>query len=238
MFILVILFVFISCSDSGNPIKTTEVVGSGRLVSQMRSLPAVHSIDMTAVGDVRVALGSHQMVTVRVDDNVIDHITTTVVNGHLIIGTEPNVSISEYDLTVTATITDCRQIELTGVGNIVSTNSFTVDSLAIALTGVGNIEFELQADYLNTTNAGVGNIVYNGEANRHIIAHTAVGNINSFGLISDTTIIYHGGVGGSEVYVEDYLNVTINGVGSVYYRGAPVIEANIIGSGQLRDANF
>jgi len=53
----------------------------------------------------------------------------------------------------------------------------------------------------------------------------------------DTCYITSTGIGDCEVNVIHILNVTISGVGNVYYKGNPTITSNITGLGQLIDVN-
>jgi hypothetical protein len=41
----------------------------------------------------------------------------------------------------------------------------------------------------------------------------------------------------AEVHATQFLDVTISGLGSVYYKGHPTITENITGGGSLIDAN-
>lgn len=62
-----------------------------------------------------------------------------------------------------------------------------------------------------------------GTANTLNITHAGVGKISAFDLTSDVCDINHAGVGGIEVTVNDELDVTIAGVGTVFYKGNPTI---------------
>ena len=44
-------------------------------------------------------------------------------------------------------------------------------------------------------------------------------------------------MGSAEVRVQRTLDATITDLGDIYYKGTPVIDSNISGSGKLVDAN-
>lgn len=226
-----------SCSDDDNPVFPEQVTGSGDLITEERTLSEFHSVDLLTVGVVRLTSAAEQSVSITVDDNVMQYIVTTVVNGELRISSDPSVSLTNFDLTVNLAMTDLESLTLSGVGTIISLSQFEVDSLDIVLSGVGNITMGLQADYLMTSLSGVGSLNLNGAVAYHDCLHGAVGSISSFPLISDTTIAILSGVGSAEVYVNDTLDVTISGSGSLYYKGQPVVVENISGTGQVIDAN-
>lgn len=254
---LLIMTIFVSCSDDNNPTgPKMEIKGSGNIVSEERVATAFRSVDFTSVGNVHITSGATQLVTISADDNVIEHIFTTVSKGVLKISSDPAVNLSEFDLDVYLTMTDLEKITLTGVGNIVGTNTFLVDTVELMLDGVGNIDFNLDSDMIYATLEGVGNFNLNLEAGRlvsalngvgninlegsapyHQCVHTSTGSILAFNLITDTSYVVQTAVGYTELYVNDYLNVIISGLGSVYYKGHPSIDVIISGTGQVINAN-
>ena len=83
----------------------------------------------------------------------------------------------------------------------------------------------------------MGSIILDGEVDKHQITHSGVGSILSYDLLTDTTLATLSGVGDAQIYVSDYLNISIEGDGSLYYKGFPTIIQNITGNGQLVDDN-
>lgn len=254
---LLIMIIFVSCSDDNNPVgPKIEIKGSGNIVSEERVATPFHSVDFTTVGNVHITSGASQLVTINVDDNVMEHIFTTVSNGVLKVSSNPNANLSEFELDVYLTMTDLEKVTLTGVGNIVGTNTFLADTVELTLDGVGNIVFNLDSDMIYAMLEGVGNFNLNLETNRLMSALNGVGNINlegstpyhqcvhtstgailAFNLITDTSFVVQTAVGHTEVYVNDYMNVIISGLGSVYYKGHPTIDVTVSGTGQVINAN-
>ena len=231
----VLLFLF-SCkaptdSDSGT------IIGSGTLVTQVRSHVPFHSVELFTVGTVNVRSGSEQKISITVDDNILEYVRTTVSNGSLLINLDPGRRFSNLNLTIDLTMTDLEALSNSGAGSITGINPFAVDNVRLNLAGAGHIILELDAAELDSTLSGAGNIVLNGSVGLHGIAHSAAGNVLAFGLITGTTNISMSGAGRAEVYVNQLLDVTISGAGSVYYRGRPTVVQNITGTGQLIDAN-
>ncbi len=229
----------ISCSDDDNPESPpTQITGSGDPASELRTLPEFHAVTLSTVGTVWVSVGQAQSVRIQVDDNVMDYIITTVVNGELFITSDPSVSLSDFDLYVTLATTDLEGLTLTGVGTMESEgNILDLDSFYVNLSGVGNINVRLLADYMRSTLSGVGDVSVEGSVNFHRIIHSAVGTITAYECSTDTTVAVLSGIGNAQVFVNDYLNVTIGGRGSLYYMGMPDITSVITGTGQLIDAN-
>jgi hypothetical protein len=237
LIIFLVLILGGACSDGDNPITRDEITGSGVMTTVGRTLPDFQTVIFTTVGDVNLTSGAEQVVSITVDDNISDYIITTVENGILTIGSDPNVNVKEFDLTVNLTMTDLEKLSLVGVGQFAGTNQFESGNIDISLSGVGNIIINLNTDFLNTSLSGVGNVVLTGGVDMHQCINSGIGDINAFGLESDTTVAVLSGIGSISVYVTDSLDVTLTGVGSLYYRGSPSITQNVTGYGQVINAN-
>jgi hypothetical protein len=232
-----LLIFFISCSDDDNPVSRQKITGSGDLITESRTVSPFHSINLITVGNIHLAQGATQSVSITVDDNVMDYIFTTVSNGVLTVSSDTGVNVTDFDLILNITMIDLEDLTLTGVGNIISANTFNADLVDIFLYGVGNIDLSLNVDRLTSIFSGVGNFNLLGSANRHLITHSAVGNMNAYSLVTDTTIAVLSGVGNAYVSVNDTLDATITGMGSLYYKGDPAVHQTITGQGRVIDAN-
>jgi hypothetical protein len=239
--ILIFLCIFtiggLSCSDDDEPTSSSTIKGSGNIISRVRTLPPFHSINHSMGGDINLVSGTTQEVVVTVDDNIIDHIVTEVENEVLRIYIAQGVNLSDFNLTLDLTMTDLETIATSTPGDVISYNTFEIDSLEIAHAGAGSLTMSIDADYLFSTPNSAGNFILNGSVIRHESHCAHEGRVQCFGLYTDTTIIYLFSVGNAEVYVDSYLEVRIAGVGSLYYKGNPTIDQTITGTGQVIDAN-
>jgi len=233
----VLVLLIISCKETPTVSTPELIVGSGRLVTEVRSLTHFHSVDLNTVGNVNVTYGAVQRVSVTVDDNILEYIRTTVSNGNLIIDVDPDKRLSNFNLTVDLTATDLEEFSNSSAGSINGKNKFTVDSVRLDLSGAGGMSLQLEANQLSSSVSGAGNIVLSGKVSTHQLEHSGAGNLLAFDLITETTIINLSGAGKAEVYANQLLDVTISGAGSVYYKGRPTINQNITGSGSLIDSN-
>jgi len=227
----------VSCDDDDDPVSSQDIAGSGVMDTEERNVGAFHSVELSTVGNVHLTYGMTQSVSITVDDNIMDYITTSVSGGWLTISSPANVTLRDFELSVDITMTDFEGLDLKGVGNFISMNLLAADTAEIVLSGVGNMFLEIDTDYLTTIHSGVGNFNLIGNTETHSLNLSGIGDIAAFEFVTDTTIALLGGVGNAQVYAEDYLDVIIGGTGSLFYKGDPTITQVITGSGQVIDAN-
>jgi len=101
------------------------------------------------------------------------------------------------------------------------------------------IRFDITVAELNDIKLiGVGYFELSGDfQDELVISLVGVGNINAYDLEVGNCTIVSTGVGDCKVLVRDELDVSILGVGSVYYKGEPTISQNVTGVGQLINDN-
>ncbi len=236
IFSLLILLI-LSCKDKTPTTSTKVIQGSGTLITELRLLGSFHSVDLTTAGTVNITFGPAQEMSVTVNDNILEYITTIVNNGKLTIGIESGVQVSNLDLTVNISMPDLERLSLSGAGTIIGNNKFIGDSVSLTSTGAGEIRLQLEVDQLGSSLTGAGEIFVSGKARQHQIQISGAGTIHAFDLLTETTTVNVTGVGNVEVNVSQLLDVNISGAGSVYYKGYPTITQNITGTGSIIDAN-
>jgi hypothetical protein len=232
---LALVVLSISCSKkiSDNII----VIGSGVLTTEVRALPSFHSIELRTVASVELTYDTLQEVSVTVDNNVLQHITTAVNSEVLVIDVAKGVQLSNFDLTLDLHMTDLEGLTVSSVGLIQGQNLFQADSVSLALNSVGSINLQLEADLLTSSVSSVGTLTLGGLVDKHLCTDVNVGTLHAFDLAADTSDITLNSSGNAEVLVSDLLTVVINGSGSLYYKGNPTIMQTINGSGTVIDAN-
>ena len=90
---------------------------------------------------------------------------------------------------------------------------------------------------LDAQHDDVGDIVLSGSSAKEFVSLSGVGDYDGFDLITDSANVYLDGVGDIKVSVKDHLKVVAKGVGKVYYKGDPVVDANVSGTGELIKVN-
>jgi uncharacterized spore protein YtfJ len=209
---LAILFIA-GCTDhSSNP---DQIVGSGKLISEPRSLPAFTGIQVTGIAKVVIKQDSVQSLRIEADDNIMDHITTAVNNGLLVIGLQQG-SYSNVTINVYATMKTIDRLECVGTADFVTSGSIRSDGITCRVTGSGTMTLS-------------------GTTTNQTIEVTGTGDVHNFGLVSTHCAATITGLGNLEVNVTQQLDAVVSGSGSIVYTGNPgVVNKTIVGIGSVR----
>jgi hypothetical protein len=181
-----------------------------------------------------VTTGAAEALTVRAEDNLLEHVGTVVQSGTLWIETESNVDIQptlgiDFDLTATSLDT----VGLLGVGDI-DVDALDANEINLVHVGVGSIAVgSVDASTLVATVGGVGSITLAGQVTRQGIVVSGEGDYQAENLQSTHAEVTISGTGDVTVAASATLDVTISGTGSVYYVGNPVVTSVITGTGDV-----
>lgn len=233
-----LLLILAACQDRNHIHGPGQNIhGSGNLVTETRQLASFNSLEINTVADVQLNRSATQQVTVTVDDNVMQYIITRVDSGVFTLSTDPDVSLSDFTLTIHITIPDLASVTVNSVASVISGDSFNADDLLLTMNSVGTISLNIAAREVFSTNNSVGTIDLRGTTVIHRAVVSSVGSITAFELATDTTLATANSVGSAYVRANDFLRATINSTGSIYYRGHPEIQLIDNGTGSLIDAN-
>lgn len=209
----VLLLASMACAFAS--IAPERVVGSGKVVSETRSVSGFSSVTLQGSAEVDITFGTVESVVVKADDNILPLIETTVQGGRLIIATKSNASITTVNpIRVSVTMKTLQGLTLSGSGNM-NVSGLVGKDLAIALPGSGNITVKGTADSLNISLNGSGDIICKGLKARSVTA-----SLNGSGNI--------------QVYASESLDGKILGSGAIHYDGNPAkVSKSISGSGSI-----
>ncbi|MFC1724164.1 head GIN domain-containing protein [candidate division KSB1 bacterium] len=222
--------------DSGTD--NAEIIhASGVLTTRELSLADFRSVEISTAGTVNITYGTEQEAIITVDDNIFEHLTISVRNRILRIDVKSGYQVRNMDLTLDLTMTDIEELRTNSAGSFIGQNKFTADNVRLETNSAGRIELELDADILTTRINSAGYVKLAGSVRNHNAVVNSAGSLLAFDMLSNFAEISLNSVGRAEVYVTGSLNVNITSIGSLYYKGWPVISRHVTGAGGIIDAN-
>ena len=196
-------------SDSG------QIVGSGKIISQSRSVPTFTGIQVTGIATVVIHQDTVQSLRIEADDNILDRVTTAVNNGLLVIGLQQG-SYNNVTINVFASMKTIERLESVGTASFVSSGPIQTDAITCRITGTGTMTLT-------------------GTATDQTIEVTGTGDVHNFGLISNHCSATISGLGNVEVNTTQQLDAIVSGSGSIIYSGNPgVVNKTVAGLGSVR----
>lgn len=229
-FLAALAFVFLSCSndidnnvpDPGNtypPNSFNCIEGAGSIVTESRTVAdPFKRIENILHANLFLSQGTFEDIVIEGQQNLIDAVRTTVVNGTLVLDQSECVANSE-PINIYITLPEMESLKQSGWGDMVFENDFVLTDLQIDLEEVGDITLRGAVEVLD------------------IELGPGLGFIHAFDMVSDLCEVRLEGVGDVEVFVNEELEVILSGTGNVYYKGNPTLITDITGTGAVIDAN-
>jgi Putative auto-transporter adhesin, head GIN domain len=189
---------------------SSTVQGSGVSASQARSLPPFSSIHLAGSNRVTVYVGGEQSVVVHADDNLIEHVTTNVRDGALVVS-ETGSYATTSPMAVDVTVPELDSVTLSGSG-------------ILGVEGVSSRAFVVRAP-------GSGIIKASGTANALDASLDGSGDVQLQDLLAQDARASVSGSGRMQVHATRTLVASISGSGAIFYTGGPQVTQSISGSG-------
>lgn len=223
----------LSACDSN---EITCIRASSNTTTETRDISDYTGVVMNTVGRLIVAQGPEYSFKISGPENVVSLTKAELQNNLLVIGTDACFN-GDYELVIEVSAPQVDLINLSGIGTIETATPLTGDIIEVELIGIGTVDAEFVANTLHTTMAGQGTLIYSGSVDKHELVASGEFTLKGYTLITNHTVIEQIGIGTSEVTANETLTVTMEGSGSVLYKGTPTITSNITGTGEIVNTN-
>ena len=186
---------------------------SGTAATQSRTVATFSHLDLAASNNVTITVGRPQSVVVHADSNVINHVTTDVVAGTLVIGNTGSVT-ARGPVSVEVSVPSLTALRLSGSGQIAATGIST-PQLTVTISGSGQLSAAGTATRLDVTINGDGQAKLGQLTARDVHA-----------VVSGSGLI--------QVTATTSLDAAIPGSGTIIYSGNPAqVTTSVTGSGTV-----
>ncbi len=198
-----------------------RIRGNGNIKTEDHNVSGFKNIDCNASADVYITQGEPAGVKVEGDDNLLPYIEINQEGDRLVIRERSHINLDPTDgLKIYVASPEFNSINASGAGDIVGQTKITSsDELNIRLSGAGDIRMEVNAPTVVCTLSGAGSAYLKGQAKNVDIELSGVGSTHCYDLQAENTKVDVSGVGSAEVFASVKLDATVNGVGSINYKG-------------------
>jgi hypothetical protein len=213
--VTLVVVLLVGCSKDDVVVNNNQIVGSGKLVTQIRIVDTYNGIQVTNFAKVAITQDTVEQLRIESDDNVIEHVLTSVSRGTLVVGLE-NGSYNNVTVNVYASMKSIKRLESVGAADFSTTNLLQTDSILCRITGTGTITLTGNAFFEQVEIIGAGSI-------------------HNFDLVANHCVTTIAGSGAIEVNAASRLDAFITGTGSIVYDGHPqTVQQIVTGVGSVK----
>ena len=225
LFFLSAIVLLISCDYT---------TGSGKVITEKRTVGSFSGISVSNAIDVEVKIGPVAAVEVVADDNIIEHIVTSVSGGILKIGIENLHSISNSHLKVYITNPVLKSVNVNSSAEVKVLDVIKDDGkLSFHSSSSADIEAEVEA-----VASSSGSVTLTGRTKNYKAEVSSSGDIKSAGLLSENTDVSANSSGSADVHASISLNADASSSGSIDYHGAATVKQKVSSSGSVEKKDW
>ncbi len=212
--------------------------GAGPRTTEDREVAGLD--DATAValetsGDVVVEIGDTPSLTITAGERVLDRLTAEVRDGVLVLGNEQRGWGDHGEIDYHLVLTELQAVHVRGSGDVEAAET-TAAQLDVVLEGSGDVRVSgVDVDALRVQLDGSGDVELAGRADAQVVDIQGSGNYLGRELASSDATVSIDGSGDAEVDVDGALRATVEGSGVVTHTGGAEVEADVQGSGTVRE---
>lgn len=194
------------------------VPGSGNVVAEDRAVEGeFDAVELQGPPNVTIKVDAQverPTVVVTTDDNLLQHVTTTVENGALVIDIEEEISPTK-GIKVEITMPRLSAVRLLGSGDV-DASGIEAEAFKASVTGSGNVKLM-------------------GKAASAELAVTGSGDLRAEGLSVATAKARVTGSGDLSLSASDSADAKVTGSGDIVVHGSPKqLSKSVTGSGDVR----
>lgn len=213
-----------------------KVVGDGPIITETRAVREFSELEFGVPGELEFIESDQQEITVEAQRNIAEVIETYVTGNELRIKVWDGKRIRTSEpVRIIVKAPAVHAFAVSGPG------SMTIDSIQhsgttrLRLSGSGKIIAQkLESASLEARISGSGSIeVWEGIVEHEDINISGSGDVDLVEVEATKASTQTSGSGNIRINVSDELDVRISGSGDVFYKGAPVVNVSVSGSGRL-----
>ena len=155
---------------------------------------------------------------------VFDYIDIYHEGQQLVVSTtekSKNITKLFRSVTIKVYVSSLNAVSLSGVGSVKMEEELKSNTFIATLSGTGNMNLKLECDSFKGHVFGTGGLNIIGSAKSLVVTVEGIGSFNGYEFEALDVEATVSGVGGAKVYASQALTATINGVGSIRYKGDP-----------------
>lgn len=209
-------------------------IDTGPRSTEEREITDVTAVALETSGDLVVELGDAPSLTVTAGERVLEHLTSEVHDGVLVLGAERRGWDNRGEIDYHLVVTDLEAVHVRGSGDV-EADAATAGSLEVVVEGSGDVRIaDVDVDALSVRLEGSGVVELAGRATSQEVRLDGSGDYDGRELRGEDVAVAVAGSGDADVHATGSLHASVEGSGSVTHTGGADVESDVQGSGAVR----
>jgi putative autotransporter adhesin-like protein len=204
----------------------------GEIITENRLIETCSKIDIEIPSNVELVIGHEPNISITACESYLNEISTSVRRNKLIISGNVCNAITN-DIRIILTLPEFSEIEISGSADVFSDSPLKSDFIDLNISGSGDINLNLFSNEVDCNINGSGTILLTGTCQKLKTEINGSGNFRGLGLNAYKADVKINGSGNASVQALNKLNAKVNGSGEIQYSGDPEIKIGISGSGRV-----
>lgn len=215
-----------------------KIKGNGNVVTIERSVGDYDAVALAGWFDVDLVAGNEGEITLKGEENLLEHIKTEVKDGKLVIKVEKGVNLRPSNwgqgIHITVPIESINAATLSGSGDIVGKTTIKANNFKTSIAGSGDISLTIESKFVIANISGSGDIELSGRTSDLEVRVSGSGDIEAYNLESEFVKVTVSGSADVKVTANEMLTARVSGSGDISYRGNPKkVDTKTSGSGDI-----
>ncbi|MGB5229076.1 MAG: head GIN domain-containing protein [Eudoraea sp.] len=217
-----------------------KIKGNGNIVTVERSTEEYDAIAVAGWFDVILVDGQEGKLSIKGEENLLEHIKTEVKEGKLVIKVKKGINLQpsswkkDGGIYVTVPVESVNEVSLSGSGDIVGKKTISASEFSTNMSGSGDITLDVESKTVSASMSGSGDINLSGTTEVFDVQISGSGDIEAYDLIADNVDARISGSADIKVTANKMLKARVSGSGDIHYRGdATKIDTKSSGSGDV-----
>lgn len=235
------LILIILTVTAANAQRNKKIKGNGNEVTIERSTQEYSGIAVGGFFEVELIEGKEGTITLKGEDNILEHIKTEVINGTLTIKKRKNLNLRpsfRYRVFITVPVESIDAIRSSGAGKLYSSKTLKAVHLKIRSSGSRNLDLIIKATSVTTIVSGSCNIKLSGSTEKLNATSSGSSNLNGYEFAVDMVEATSSGSSNIRVTANESINARASGSSNVKYKGNPEkVNVKTSGSANISKKN-
>jgi hypothetical protein len=214
-----------------------RIKGNGNTITQTRQTANYDKVSVSGSFDVQLVRGEEGEITLKGEENLLEHIEVYVKNNVLILKVKDNINLSSSwnkTITIEVPVIEITGVKLSGSGDISTQTTLKATDFNAAVSGSGDISLAIEATNLYVQISGSGDINLSGSADDLTVKVSGSGDVNAYDVAAQDATVTVSGSADVSLTVKGTLNAKVSGSGDIQYKGNPKkVVSKVSGSGDV-----